>query len=77
MTRSPERGILDEDFREVGFTDAAREFPRCETGVRAIAAWIGCSVEQLPVGARYYPNAATKAAWERVYAAVRERGTDA
>lgn len=58
-------------FRAAGFSYKAVDFPRCELGLAAFAAWAGVPVESFPVAWRFYPNANTKAAWERVIAAVR------
>lgn len=56
-------------FRVVGFSYTATDFPRCETGIRAIAAWNNIPLDKVPTAWKFYPNASTKAAWERVYAA--------
>lgn len=62
--------VLDEEFHAAGFTAAARDFPRCAQGIAAICAWNGIEPGQMPPAWGFYPNAATKAAWERVFAAL-------
>ena len=54
--------------RDAGFTGHALQFPRSEAGLVALCAFNGIKVEQAPPGWRYWPNAAMKAAWERVVA---------
>lgn len=65
----------EDPFRAVGFTYRAVEFPRCERGVAAIAAWNNVPVEKLPRALHFYPNASTKAAWERVITAISSSGS--
>lgn len=63
----------DEEFRAIGFTGMARDFPRDEMAVRMFAAFVGISVEQLPSPAwKFFPNEWTRDAWTRVADAARE-----
>jgi hypothetical protein len=59
--------------REAGFTADAFNFPRTEDGLIAICAFNGLPEGQEPPrGWRYYPNAGTKKAWERVIDRLRD-----
>ena len=49
--------LLDEDFRAVGFTGAARNFPLNEAGKRAVASLNGTTVAKMPAAFCYAPNA--------------------
>lgn len=60
------------DFRSVGFTRHAADFPRDDLGCVLLAAFNNVAPEQLTNAMRYYPNGATKAAWQRVAAVVSE-----
>lgn len=59
------------DFRSVGFTDDAQNYPRDEISLVMFAAFNGVNVEKLPEAMRYFPNEATKKAWDRVAEAAR------
>ncbi len=59
-------GLLDDNFRAVGFTGAARDFPRNDLALSMFAAWNNVGVDHLPPAMRYFPNEATKQAWARV-----------
>ena len=61
--------ITDEEFRAVGFTGAARNFPRDELALVMLAAFNGVRPDQLTPAMRYFPNEATKRAWTNVAAA--------
>jgi hypothetical protein len=56
----------DEEFRDVGYKGAARDYPMDEFAVALMAAFNGVTAEQLVEAMKYHPNANTKAAWERV-----------
>lgn len=58
-------------FRACGVSYMAVDFPMCESGVRAIAAWNNIPVEKMPYAWHFYPNAHQKKVWERVIAAIR------
>lgn len=58
------------DFREVGFTDAAAQYPRDALGRIALAAWCNVPVASLPEGMHYHPNPSTRDAWNRVAEAI-------
>lgn len=59
--------VLDEESRAVGYTGAARQYPIEEAlALVMFAAWNGVDPGQLPEAMRYFPNEATKRAWERV-----------
>lgn len=60
------------DFRSVGFTDYARHFPRDEAGLVLLAAFNNVRPDQLTEAMKFYPNEATKAAWERVASAAEQ-----
>ncbi len=60
------------DFRAVGFTDKANDFPRDEFAMVLLAAYNGVQPHQVPEPARYFPNEATAKAWKRVADAARE-----
>lgn len=60
----------EEDFRKVGMTYGAVEFPRSEAQIVMFAAWLGTTPEAMPIGSRYFANATTKAAWERAETAL-------
>lgn len=62
---------LDEQFRAVGFTGNARNYPRDDLALAMFAAFNGVTVEQLPEAMRYFPNEATARAWKRVADAAR------
>ncbi|MDQ0303786.1 hypothetical protein [Ancylobacter polymorphus] len=68
MTEAPT--VLDEDLRLAGFTEAARQFPRSDAAFAAICAWNNVSPANAPAAWRYFPNAATRDAWERVVSAL-------
>ena len=54
------------DFRSVGFTDDAINYPRDDVALTLFAAFNGVRVDQLPEAMRYFPNEATAKAWKRV-----------
>lgn len=57
------------EVREAGFTEAALAFPRSPLALRLIAAFNGGPANWTPPrGWHYFPNALSKAAWERVIA---------
>lgn len=57
----------DEDFRAIGFTKEAGNWPRDELAVKMIAAFNGVAADDLPSLAwRYFPNQQTAEAWKRV-----------
>lgn len=58
------------DFRAVGFTDAAAQYPKDELAKIALAAWLNVPVEKLPVAMHYHPNSSMMEAWGRVGAAI-------
>lgn len=60
------RAMENIDFRSVGFTNAAIDFPRSDLALVMFAAFNGVSVDQLPEAMRYFPNEATEKAWTRV-----------
>ena len=55
-----------EEFRAVGFTGMAADFPRDQLALKMFAAFNGVTVDQLPEPFRYFPNKATQEAWTRV-----------
>lgn len=63
IPRTPDEPI---DFRSVGFTDLAANYPRDDLALAMLAAFNNVRVDQLPAAMRYFPNEATKAAWTRV-----------
>lgn len=63
---------LEKALRAVGFTKAAAAHPRAPLALALLAAFNGVAPEQLPEGARYFPNEATEKAWDRVGDAARE-----
>jgi hypothetical protein len=65
------------DLRAAGFTEQALAYPRDELAMRMLCAWAGCAVKHAPNGWRYFPNAQTKAAWNRVADAARDLLLDA
>lgn len=71
MNVMPKREPLDEEFRAVGMTGEARNFPRSATQIRMFAAWLGYPVEQLPDTMKYFANASAKKSWEAAEAAVK------
>lgn len=54
------------DFRAVGFTIEAAQFPRPPLAVAMLAAFNNVSADQLHAGQRYFPNENVMRAWERV-----------
>lgn len=67
-----------EEFRAVGFTGAAAEFPRDDLALAMFAAFNNVTVAQLPHPFHYFPNPATREAWNRVaVAAARHLTTNA
>jgi hypothetical protein len=62
----------DEEFRDVGFTSAARQYPRSELGNAMMAAFNGVTVDELPEAMKFYPNPYMRDAWERVAEAARQ-----
>ncbi len=46
----------DAEFREAGFTGAAREFPLSDAACAWLAAFNGVKIEQMPRAWRYAPN---------------------
>ena len=66
----------DEQFRAIGFTDEAANYPRDDLALAMFAAFNGVTVEQLPEAMRYFPNEATARAWKRVADATRAYHAD-
>lgn len=62
--------------RDAGFDVGALHFPRSEEGLIALCAFNGIKPEQAPRGWRYWPNAGTQKAWERVIAALRAQAQE-
>ncbi len=60
------------DFRPVGYTEEAKQFPMNDIDLVARAAWNGVAVSQLPEAMRYYPNRHMQDTWRRVIDAVRD-----
>lgn len=60
------------DLRAAGFTEAALAYPRDELALKMLCAFNNCPPRLAPNGWRYFPNPATKAAWQRVAEAARE-----
>lgn len=60
------------DFRSVGYTEEAKQFPMNDIDLVARAAWNGVAVSQLPEAMRYYPNRHMQDTWRRVIDAVRD-----
>jgi hypothetical protein len=58
--------IEPEQFRAVGFTAMAIDYPRDELALAMFAAFNGVTVSDLPNAMRYFPNDATRKAWTRV-----------
>ena len=54
--------LLDEDFRAVGYTGAARDHPMNAMALVMLAAWNNIEVGQLTPAMRYHPNQAVKMA---------------
>lgn len=54
------------DFRSVGFTDAAIDYPRDDLALAMFAAFNGVTVDQLPDAMKFFPNESTARAWGRV-----------
>ena len=52
--------------RDAGFTTEAFKYPRGEFELALLCAFNGIKPEQAPRGWRYYPNAGTQKAWQRV-----------
>lgn len=64
-----ETGVSDEQFRAIGFTGLARDYPRSDLAVLMFAAFNGVTPDKLPSPAwSYFPNEATAKAWDRVAA---------
>jgi hypothetical protein len=57
-----------DEFRAVGFTADAVNYPRDDLAWLMLAAFNNVRPDQIPAAARYFPNEATKAAWDRVAA---------
>ena len=66
----------EQEFRDIGFTEDAVNYPRDEYGLAAIAAWNNISVEELPPALHYYPNDHMRTVWERVIQAIKEIAYD-
>lgn len=62
MTRTP----THEEFRAVGYTGAAAQYPMDELAIKMIAAWNGVRPDQLPEAFKYHPNQWSLDAWTRV-----------
>lgn len=54
------------DFRKIGFSSQAVDYPRDQLALEMFAAFNGVRVEKLPIEFRYFPNASTRGAWNRV-----------
>lgn len=63
-TGAPE--TTDDQLRAVGFTSAARQYPRDEIAMRLLCAFNGVKPGQAPPGWWFYPNNASHEAWKRV-----------
>jgi hypothetical protein len=73
MSENTDRNESSEpDFRSIGFSDYARHFPRDAAGVALLAAFNNVRPDQLTEAMMFYPNEATKAAWERVASAAEQ-----
>ena len=57
-----------DDFRQLGFTGDAAQFPRTERQFLMICAWAGLDPALAPATWRYFPNQSVREAWERVEA---------
>lgn len=62
----------EEEFRAVGFTPFAAEFPRDELAIRMLAAFNNYPQDKLPEAMKFFPNESTARAWGRVADAARE-----
>lgn len=54
------------DFRKIGFSAQAIDYPRDRLALEMFAAFNGVPVEKLPTEFRYFPNPSTRDAWNRV-----------
>jgi hypothetical protein len=52
-------------LREAGFTEKAVFFPRSYPAMAMLCAWNNIPVDKAPKGWWFFPNEATKRAWER------------
>jgi ADP-ribose pyrophosphatase YjhB (NUDIX family) len=64
MSLLPKREPLDEEFRAVGMTGSARNYPRSVQQIRMFAAWLGIEPEKMPDAMKYFANAQMKKSWE-------------
>ena len=71
MNENPNKPF-DSDFREVGFSSLARDYPRSRRQIEMIAAWNNIPSSKLQEAAKYFPNANMEAAWGRVEAAAQK-----
>lgn len=61
------------DFRAIGYTNAARQYPMDDPlAVVMFAAWVGVEPDKLPEAMRYNPNQWSADAWARVASAARK-----
>jgi len=62
--------MLDQEFRDAGFTEQARKYPRTKIEFEAICAWNNIKPDDAPEAWRYFPNESTQNAWRRVIEAI-------
>lgn len=60
------RAYVEAEYRAVGFTIQAHEFPRDDLAQVMFAAWLNVQPKQLPRGMKNHPNEHTMKAWARV-----------
>lgn len=72
MTRPSPEDVTDEQFREAGFTAAAREHPRDELSLILLCAFNGVDPKLAPPAWWFFPSDGSAKAWDRVAAAARE-----
>jgi hypothetical protein len=61
-----ERTATDQDLRDAGFMPQSRAYPRDETALRLLCAFVGINWKIAPPGWWFHPNEATQEAWKRV-----------
>ena len=62
----------DEEFRHIGFTGAARNYPRSELAFKAFCAFVNVDPAKASETIKYAPNESCQKAWERVVKAIQE-----
>lgn len=55
----------EEEFRAVGYTKKAANFPLSQRALEALCAYNGVTVERAPEAWGYAPNAAMRDYWEK------------